>query len=197
MRLGIFGGSFDPVHNGHLTLARACQQQAVLDEVWFVPTAIQPLKHRGPKATNNDRVEMLKLAIDDQPSWRVCTIEIDRGGPSYTVNTLRQLREELPEAQLFFMIGSDAQRDIPRWKEPDVIFSLATPLIVHRAGEATPDLHALASLCTEGMQPQVVEMQPADVSSTEIRRRVAARETLEGLVPSSVAAYIAERELYI
>ena len=196
MRLGIFGGSFDPVHNGHLALAHACQQQAALDEVWFVPTAIQPLKHRGPKAANGDRVEMLKLAIDDQPSWRVCTLEIDRGGPSYTVDTLRQLREELPDSQLFFMIESDAQRDIPRWKEPDVIFSLATPLIVHRAGEAERNLKALSSFCTADTQPQIIEMQPVDASSTEIRRRITAGESLEGLVPSTVAAHIAERGLY-
>jgi nicotinate-nucleotide adenylyltransferase len=196
MRLGIFGGSFDPVHNGHLALARACQQQAALDEVWFVPTAIQPLKHHGPKAANADRVEMLRLAIDDQSSWRVCTLEIDRGGPSYTFDTLRQLREELPEAQLFFMIGADAQRDIPRWREPDVIFSLATPLIVHRAGEAEPNLQALSSFCTTDTQPQIIEMQPEDVSSTEIRRRIAAGDSLEGLVHSTVAAYIAKRGLY-
>jgi nicotinate-nucleotide adenylyltransferase len=196
MRLGIFGGSFDPVHNGHLALARACQQQAALDEVWFVPTAIQPLKHRGPKAANADRVEMLRLAINDQTSWRVCTLEIDRGGPSYTVDTLRQLREELPEAQLFFMIGSDAQRDIPRWKEPDVIFSLATPLIVHRAGESEPDLQALSSLCTAHTQPQIIEMQPVGVSSTEIRRRVASGDSLEGFLSPMVAAYVAERGLY-
>jgi nicotinate-nucleotide adenylyltransferase len=197
MRLGIFGGSFDPVHNGHLALASACQKQAALDEIWFVPTAIQPLKHHGPKAKNSERVEMLELALDDQDYWRVCTLEIDRGGPSYTVDTLRQLHEELPEARLFFMIGSDAQRDIPRWKEPDVIFALATPLVVHRAGEAAPDLQMLSSLCTRDTQPQVIEMQPVNVSSTEIRRRISAEETLEGLVPPAVAAYIAERRLYI
>jgi len=196
MRLGIFGGSFDPVHNGHLALALACQQQAALDEVWFTPTAIQPLKHRGPKATNAQRVEMLRLAVDHRGTWRVCTIEVDRGGPSYTVDTLRQLHDELPESQLFFMIGSDAQRDIPRWKEPDVIFSLATPLIVHRAGEPEPDLQTLSSFCTRDTQPQVIEMQPVNVSSTEIRRRVTTGESLEGLVAPTVAAYVAEHRLY-
>src|SRR3954462_8152482 len=104
MRLGLFGGSFDPVHNGHLALARACQRQSSLDEVWFVPTAIQPLKHHGPQATNSQRVDMLNLAIDEalsepgrprpRDSWRVCTLEVERGGPSYTVDTLRQLHEE-------------------------------------------------------------------------------------------------------
>ena len=90
MRLGIFGGSFDPVHNGHLELARCCQREAALDEVWFMPTAIQPLKHAGPQATNQQRLEMLRLAVEHEPAWRVCTLEIDRGGYSYTVDTLRR-----------------------------------------------------------------------------------------------------------
>src|SRR4051812_28047581 len=115
MRLGIFGGSFDPVHNGHLALAHACQSRAALDEVWFTPTAIQPLKYQGPHATDAQRIEMLNLAIDSEPSepdhprpaqtWRICTLEVDRGGLSYTVDTLRQLHEELVNARLFFLIG--------------------------------------------------------------------------------------------
>src|SRR6476659_1278190 len=143
MRLGIYGGSFDPVHNAHLTIARSCQKQAGLDEVWFTPTAIQPLKHRGPHATNAQRVEMLRLVIADEPSWRVCTLEIDRGGFSYTVDTLRQIHDELPEAELYFPIGGDALRDVPQWKEPCEIFRLATPLVVGRAGRPAPDLNQL------------------------------------------------------
>src|SRR5688572_13442833 len=129
MRLGIFGGSFDPVHNGHLALARACYDQVALDNLWFMPTAIQPLKHRGPQATSTQRIEMLNLAIESEfneqltsskprPNYRVCTLEIDRGGFSYTVDTLTQIHEELPDAELFFMMGADALRDVPNWKEP-------------------------------------------------------------------------------
>lgn len=196
--LGIFGGSFDPVHNGHLALARACQEQAALDEVWFTPTAIQPLKQQGPQATNADRVEMLRLAIDNGPAsnWRVCTIEIDRGGKSYTIDTLRQLHEELPTTTIFFMIGSDAIRDVAHWKEPREIFRLATPLVVHRAGEPEPDLATLSTLCQADTQPQVVRMKPVDVSSTEIRRRVHRGESIDGLAPAAVARYIAEHGLY-
>lgn len=198
-KLGIFGGSFDPIHNGHLALARACQEQAALDEVWFTPTAIQPLKHHGPQAANADRVEMLRLAIDESPrsSWRICTIEVDRGGKSFTVDTLRQLHEELLETALYFMIGSDAIRDVARWKEPREIFRLATPLVVHRAGEPEPDIATLSSLCTAETQPQIVRMQPVDVSSTEIRRRVQHGESIDGLVPAPVANYIAERGFYL
>jgi nicotinate-nucleotide adenylyltransferase len=206
MRLGIFGGSFDPVHNGHLAVARACQRQAVLDEVWFTPAAIQPLKHAGPHATDAQRIEMLKLAIDRErsepghsrprPSWRVCTLEIERGGFSYTIDTLRQIRVELPEARLFFLLGADTVRDAPRWKEPGEIFRLAAPLIVRRAGEPEPDAAALAALCASESHLQVVDMPPVDISSSEIRRRVAADQPIDELVPSAIAEYIAQHSLY-
>jgi nicotinate-nucleotide adenylyltransferase len=205
MRLGIFGGSFDPVHNGHLALARACQEQAALDEVWFTPTAIQPLKHHGPQATDAQRVAMLELSIEsqtDEPesrpqaTWRVCRLEIDRGGFSYTVDTLKQIHVELPEAKLFFMIGADAQREVPQWKEPAEIFRLATPLVVRRAGQTEPDISALASLCPPEKRPQLVEMPAMDISSSEIRRRIAAGEPIGQIVPSAVADYIAIHALY-
>ena len=91
---------------------------------------------------------MLRLAIRDEPTWRVCTIEIDRGGFSYTVDTLRQIHEELPDAELFFLIGADALHDVAKWKEPREIFRMATPLVVRRAGQPSPDLDRLKLLCT-------------------------------------------------
>ncbi len=196
MRLGIFGGSFDPVHNGHLALARASQRQVALDEVWFVPTAVQPLKRQGPHATDHQRVEMLRLAIRDESTWRVCTVEIDRGGLSYSVDTLRQLREELPDAAFFFLIGSDALRDVARWKEPRQVFRLSTPLVVRRAGEPEPDLAVLAPLCTPATQPRLIEMQRLDISSTEIRSRIAGGQQCDSLIPDAVADYIAEKAVY-
>lgn len=196
MRLGIFGGSFDPVHNGHLALARACQQQAGLDEVWFMPTAVQPLKQKGPHATDAQRLEMLSLVSYAEPNWRVSKLEIDRGGKSYTIDTLRQLDEELPDAVLFFLIGADAVADVPRWREPRDIFALATPLVVHRAGEPAPGVAALKELCADNKQPRLIEMPPVEASSTEIRRRVAAGEPIISLVPAAVAEYISRHRLY-
>jgi nicotinate-nucleotide adenylyltransferase len=196
MRLGIFGGSFDPVHNAHLALARACQQQAELDEVWFTPTAIQPLKQQGPCATDRQRLEMLRIAIRDEPCWRVCSIEIDRGGFSYTVDTLWQIYEELPEAELFFLIGADALHDADKWKEPREIFRLATPLVVCRPGQPAPDLEQLNLLCTAATSPQLIEMPAMDVSSSEIRRRASAGEPIDDLVPDAVAEFIARQRLY-
>jgi nicotinate-nucleotide adenylyltransferase len=196
MRLGIFGGSFDPVHNGHLALARSCQQQAMLDEVWFTPTAIQPLKHHGPHVTDAERIEMLNLAVEHEPTWRVCTLEIDRGGFSYTVDTLRQIHVELPEAKLFFLIGADALHDVPRWKEPCEIFRVATPLIVQRAGEPDADLTGLTPLCTADTQPQLIEMAAVNISSREIRRRIVNNEPIDELVPRPVAQFIEQHALY-
>jgi nicotinate-nucleotide adenylyltransferase len=196
MRLGIFGGSFDPVHLGHLALARACQQQASLDEVWFTPVAIQPLKHSGPKASDAQRIEMLRLATRSEPSWRVCTMETDRGGFSYSVDTLRQIHEELPETALFFLIGADTLRDVSRWKEPEELFRLATPLVVRRPGETEPNLGKLVNLCSADTQPQQIELPLIDVSSSEIRRRVAAGEPIDRLVPADVDDYINRHGLY-
>jgi nicotinate-nucleotide adenylyltransferase len=206
MRLGIYGGSFDPVHNGHLALARACQRQVALDEVWFSPTAIQPLKQRGPHASDRDRVEMLNLAIESalrepgcpspQSTWRVSTMEIDRGGPSYTVDTLRQLNEELPDAELFFLIGADAVHDVPKWREPAAIFELATLLVVQRRGEPQPNLSIVTSLSPLAKAPKFVNMPLVDASSSEIRHGIAAGQSIDDLVPPAVARYISERGLY-
>jgi nicotinate-nucleotide adenylyltransferase len=192
-----------------LELARACHDEARLDEVWFTPTAIQPLKHGGPQASDTDRIEMLRLAIESfatessepgrprpRRNFLVCTLEIDRGGFSYTVDTLRQIHEELPEAKLFFLMGADALRDVPGWKEPGEIFRLATPLVVGRAGEPPPDLSAIQAMCPAENEPQQIAMRPVDVSSSEIRRRIAAAETLERLVPRAVADYISAQNLY-
>lgn len=196
MRLGIFGGSFDPVHNGHLALVRACQQQAGLDEVWFMPTAIQPLKQKGPHATDAQRLEMLALVTYAEPNWRVSKLEIDRGGVSYTIETLRQLNEELPDAVLFFLMGADAVHDAPTWREPRKIFVLATPLVVRRPGESDPDLAALRNICAANKQPRLIEMPPVDASSSEIRRRIAAGKPINDLVPASIAEYIERHRLY-
>jgi nicotinate-nucleotide adenylyltransferase len=217
MLLGIFGGSFDPVHNGHLALARACHEQAALDEVWFTPTAIQPLKQNGPHATDAQRIDMLNLAIENllsepatrhpakpaagcpprpRSSWQVCTLEIGRGGLSYTVDTLRQIRIELPDARLFFLVGADALRDVPRWREPEEIFRLATPLVVRRAGQSDPDLTVLARLCVDDNKPRLIEMPALDISSSEIRRRLAHGEPIDHLVPAEVAQYIAAHGIY-
>lgn len=200
MRIGLFGGSFDPVHRGHLLLAECCWRQARLDRVEFVPTAQQPLKPRGPVASEADRSAMLRLAIADRPEFALSLIEIERGGVSYTVETLRQLRDEQPDAELFFLMGADSLADFPTWREPAAICELATPVVVRRAGTPPPDFNGLAALVAAERLAEIraleVEMPATLISSSNIRRLIAEGGAWQSLVPERVAEYIDERGLY-
>ena len=197
MRLGIFGGSFDPVHDGHLALAHACQRKTALDEVWFIPTAVQPLKQQGPHATDAQRIEMLRLAILSEPSWRSFDarnrprwVELhDRHAATAQRGTARR-RALLPDG------GRRGCRSAAKLARAAGIFSLATPLVVRRAGQPEPDLAGLRALCAANKQPRLVEMPAVEASSTEIRRRASAGEPLDDLVPAGVAAYISTHNLY-
>ncbi len=201
MRLGIFGGSFDPVHRGHLLLADCCATQARLDEVWFVPAAHQPLKPAGPVASNEHRVAMLRLACTEREDFCVSTLEIDRGGVSYTVDTLQAIAEQRPEGDLFLLMGADSLADLPRWHRPETICQLATPLVVHRAEAPAPDFQVLRELVDderlETISQQLVEMPPTPISSSQIRRQIASGEQWQEAVPPKVADYIAEQQLYV
>jgi nicotinate-nucleotide adenylyltransferase len=200
MRIGLFGGSFDPVHRGHLLLAECCWRQARLDRVEFVPTAQQPLKPRGPVANEADRVAMLRRAIANRPEFALSLIEIERGGVSYTVETLRQLRNERPDAELFFLMGADSLADFPTWREPAAICELATPVVVRRAGTPPPDFDSLAAFVAAErlalIRTHEVEMPATPISSSNIRRLIAERGAWQSLVPENVVAYIEERGLY-
>ena len=195
MRLGIFGGAFDPVHNGHLLLAEQCREQCQLDEVWFVPTKIPPHKDADSLSPDADRVEMLKLATAGRSEFVVSEIELNREEISWTVDTLRQLREERPEDELFFLIGADSLRDFPSWKEPEEIAQLATVVAVNR-GEASLDE------LTAGLKPelaasvQLVTMPGISISATDLRRRVPEGKSIRYLVPRAVEEFILAQKLY-
>jgi nicotinate-nucleotide adenylyltransferase len=200
MRLGVFGGSFDPVHLGHLRVAESCWRQARLDRVVFVPAARQPHKPRAAVASDADRVAMVRLAIAGRAEFGVSTIEVDRGGVSYTVDTLRAFRADEPDAELFFLMGADSLADLPNWREADAICTLATPLVVRRAGLAEPDFSVLAPVAPPERIAEVrramVDMPGSPISSSEIRRLVAAGGACREFVPESVADYIVEHGLY-
>lgn len=200
MRLGIFGGSFDPVHRGHLLLAECCATQAKLDEVWFVPAAHQPLKPEGPVASDDDRLAMLRLACEDRPDCRISTIEIDRGGVSYTVDTLQAIRAEHVDAKFYFLMGADSLADLPHWHQPEEICRLATPLVVHRAESPEPNFDALGDLLDDWrldeIRRQLVAMPPTPISSSQIRALIASGGGWQSLVPTSVAEYISRNQLY-
>jgi nicotinate-nucleotide adenylyltransferase len=187
MRLGIFGGSFDPIHIGHLTLAQCCLEGVSLDEVWFVPAATQPFKPIGPRASDADRCRMIELAIQDQPCFRLCMMEIERGGTSYTVDTLRRVRDSQPGAELFLLLGADAAGDLPSWREPDEILRLAEPVIANRSGLPAP---------APDFRHSYVAIPNINVSSTEVRHRASAEQCIDGMVPAAVAEFIRRRRLY-
>ena len=194
MRLGLLGGSFDPVHYGHLILAECCREQCRLDAVWFVPAAVPPHKQNQTLSAAADRIEMLKLAIGGHEAFHVYSGEIDRGGVSYTVETLQQLHDEQPDRELFFLMGADSLADLPNWREPDRICALAIPVVVRRAGAPEPDDSVLSRL----MPPQRlaiarqhrVEMPTIDLSSSDLRRRVAAGQSIRYRTPRAVEKYI-------
>jgi nicotinate-nucleotide adenylyltransferase len=200
MRLGLLGGSFDPVHYGHLLLAECCRQQCRLDAVWFVPAAVPPHKQDRTLSTAADRIEMLKLAIGGHEAFSVWPGEIERGGVSYTVDTLQQLHDEQPQRELFFLMGADSLADLPTWREPRRICELAIPIIVRRVGSPQPDDTVLAKMMSaarlEMARQNRVEMPTVDLSSSDLRRRVAAGQSIRYRTPRAVEKYIQTQGLY-
>jgi nicotinate-nucleotide adenylyltransferase len=200
MRLGLFGGSFDPVHYGHLLLAECCREECQLDAVWFVPAAIPPHKQNQTLSTAADRIEMLKLAIGGHEQFAVYTGEIERGGVSYTVDTLEQLNREQPQRQLFFLMGADSLADLPNWRQPERICELAIPVVVRRAGAPEPDDAVLTRLMTkeklEIARKHWVEMPTIDLCASDLRRRVAAGQSIRFRTPRAVEKYIETHGLY-
>lgn len=194
MRIGIFGGSFSPVHYGHLLLAENCREQAGLDEVWFIPAKISPLKQNQPPIADHHRVAMLELAIAGNSAFFVSNIELERGGVSYTIDTLRSIRQQRPEAELFLLIGGDSLADLPRWKSPAEICESALPLLVSRLGIPPDDWSPLEGLVQpqrlQQIQSAVVSMPLVGLSSTEIRRRHAAGRSIRYQVPHAVEKYL-------
>jgi nicotinate-nucleotide adenylyltransferase len=186
VRLGIFGGSFDPPHVGHLLVVADAFDALGLDRVMLVPAGIQPLKAGSAVADPEHRLAMVRLLVGDDRRFSVDPIEIEREGLSYTVDTLAAFAERYPQSKRFFLVGTDVLASFGQWREPERVLQLATMAVMERSGEhaALPD-GAIR-----------VETRRVDVSSTEIRERVRTGRTIRGFVPEAVAAYIAEERLY-
>ena len=185
MRIGLLGGSFDPPHVGHLLTASDAVEALGLDRLVLVPAANQPLK-RGQHAEAMHRLAMVRLLAGADPRMVVDPIETDRGGLSYTVDTLAAYAARYPDAERFFLVGADVVESFPRWREPRRIQALATVAVLERGGDAVP-LH-------EGMV--AVATRRIDISSTEIRARVRAGLPIRGFVTDAVAEYIVAHRLY-
>ena len=196
MRLGIFGGTFDPVHYGHLRTAEVCRETLELDRVLFVPNRVSPYKTEGKTVTPGElRAEMLRLAVYDNPHFAVSTIEINRPGPSYTVDTLRELRQTNPHDELFFLTGSDAIRGLPGWHEPEALLDLAHFVALTRPGVLQADV--LAALPDAWERRILFIAAPGlDISATDLRQRANRKQSLRYLTPPAVAAFIEARGLY-
>lgn len=195
MRLGVFGGTFDPIHVGHLAAATAAMDCAHLDRVLFVPSA-QPPHRPAATAPAADRLAMSRLAVEDETRFEVSDIEVIRGGKSYTADTLTELHRSHPDDELFLILGWDAARLFKTWHQPERVWELASVVIVARPGTEPPSSSDLAAV---GLDPRrvVTCMVPTpDVSGSELRRTLAAGDSVAGKLPAAVERYIAAHHLY-
>jgi nicotinate-nucleotide adenylyltransferase len=198
MRLGLFGGTFDPVHLGHLILAERCREECRLDQVWFIPAGTPPHKATDAISPGERRAEMLDFAIAGHAQFSVNRMELAREGRSFTVDTLRQLHSEDLSRELFFLIGADSLADLPLWRDPAGIAELATIVAVNRGDRPMPDLENLrrqlgSAVCS---RIQIVSMPGIDLSATDIRRRVREGKSIRFMTPRPCEVYIQQHGLY-
>ena len=194
VRIGMFGGAFDPPHLGHVALARAAVEQLRLDQLRVFPTGQAWHKARELSPAAN-RLAMAQLAFADVPRTVVDGRELQRAGPTYTIDTLRELQREFPQAQFLLVIGADQAESLHSWRESTEIARLATISIAARA-RPTTDAPPFDASSLPGGKREPVELPPTPVSSTEIRRRAAAGQDITQLVPAAVARYIDQHSLY-
>ena len=190
-RVGLFGGSFDPVHNAHVALAGLALSQLGLDEVRWIPTG-QPSQKTRELADAADREAMVRLAIADEPRFVLDRAELRRRGVSYTLDTVRELKAAGPDSERFLIIGQDQYATLHTWRDWRELLGLVTLAVANRPGA---DLVVNPQIART--EAHVVSLPMMDISSTEVRRRVAAGESIADLVPESVARYIDRRRLYL
>jgi nicotinate-nucleotide adenylyltransferase len=199
-RVAVFGGTFDPIHLGHLVSAEQAREQARLDQVWFVPAASPPHKQGQQVTPFAARVEMLSLALAGQPAFHIDELEKGRPGPSYTADTLDELHRRHPEVDLHLLIGADCLPDLPHWHEPVRIIQRAALLVAARPGWSllsTAQVRSSLGLPEVAtLRLQVVEIPLIELASRDLRRRAAEGRSLRFLVPRAVECYIQEKHLY-
>jgi nicotinate-nucleotide adenylyltransferase len=194
--IGILGGTFNPPHMGHLVMAQEALDQLDLDRVVFMPVAVPPHKEAREEPGAAVRVELCLLAVAGDERFEVSTLEVDRGGASFTVDTLRELHDHEPEHELTFIVGGDMAHSLPAWREPEAILGLATLAVAEREGVRREDMTRRLDPLHDGSRVAFFDMPRIDVSSSTIRRRVAEGRPVRYLVPDLVAEAIADRGLY-
>ena len=198
MDIGVFGGTFDPIHSGHLAVAEEARARLALAEILFVPTGQPWLKPASPIAAVEHRQEMVRLALAGKPHFKLSTVETERAGPSYAVDTIAELQRRLGAwDELFFILGWGSLVELPQWKEPSRLVEMCRLVAVPRPGYPVPDLQALEAV-VPGLSERVIIMDKPeiDISATVIRERVAQGLSIEHLVPEAVEKYIREHGLY-
>jgi nicotinate-nucleotide adenylyltransferase len=199
MNIGVLGGTFDPIHMGHLIIAEEVRARLDLAEVLFVPAGQPWLKENNVISPAEHRVEMVRLAISKEPAFKLSTMEIERPGPSYTVDTMAELRSQIgAEDRLFFILGWDNLNQLPQWHEPARLVKLCRLVPVRRVSYPNPDLDSLETAVPGLSQSLVMLDTPQiEISSSEIRDRVARGLSIHHLVPEPVERYIKQHRLYM
>lgn len=190
LRIGLFGGTFDPIHLGHLVLAEQCREQLALDEVWFIPAGTPPHKPAVGRTPGQQRLTMVQLAITGHPAFHVTDLELQRTGPSFTVETLAEVRSLRPQAQLWWLLGADMLHDFSNWREPERIITMARLGAVNRGGVVTgcPDRWAV--------HVDAVTIPALAIAARDLRHRVAQGQSIRYLVPRAVEEFVHEHGLY-
>lgn len=208
MQLGIFGGTFDPPHVGHLLAASDAIEHLGLDRLVFVPAAVQPLKAARDTAPALDRLAMVRLTVGRDPRLQADSVELDREGLSYTVDTLREFGRRYPSAERYFLVGADVLATFAQWREPQTVLELATLAVLTRRSDGEDDARvqqavvrrrgSVTTVLDEALarRSTLVPTRRIDVSSTEIRDRVRAGRSIHGFVTDAVADYIGSHGLY-
>ncbi|MGZ4111193.1 MAG: nicotinate-nucleotide adenylyltransferase [Tumebacillaceae bacterium] len=198
MRLGVFGGTFDPPHIGHLVVAQVALEELGLDKVLFVPAGVNPLKVGKTVTSAEHRLQMVQRAIATHPAFDVSDWELQQPGPSFTVHTLEHFHEQCPQAELFFIIGADNLHILPKWRNVERIVELATIVAVTRPGfdlkTSTETVFALYPHISQRIK--AVEIPGLEISSTWIRERLVKNRSVEHLLPTEVIRYTEENKLY-
>lgn len=218
MRIGLLGGTFNPIHTGHLYIAEAVQEKLHLDRILFIPSGNPPHKKEEEIPPAKHRLEMTRLALLGRPGFELCDIEVRRPGKSYSVETVSELQRRYPNDRLFFIIGTDAFFDLPAWKEPERLLSLCDFVVVARPGHPFSQLPNLGPL--RGIDPaplreldrrkeemvtlpiasrsaiHFISIPPSPISASQIRKELAAGKKMKNLLPEPVASYIIKNKLY-